>query len=293
MATPAPTVFHGIADRGELDIVDAQLHLSPSPGLDSVTTAMDALGIRSVLLDELWGRNEQDHVTPCIEFGGGAYRPLSPLAQAAALQDPNRFAWLQRITRRDPGLNSLIPQLASAPGCRALRLVIFEKDECVLFAGGGYDEVLSLAQEHGLALCLLARDVASLLQAVAPRFPRLQFVVDHCGWVRRQKHWDDVLALARLDNTWLKWSHFHRAFGDGEVNAQGVQGAFQQALGAFGAQRMLWAGDITHEETSATWAQLLTFVQLNPAASDADKEWLLGRTARAVFRWPARAVASC
>lgn len=292
MVTPAVTAFHGIANRGGLDIVDAQMHLSPSPGLDSVTTAMDALGIRSVLFDELWGRNQQDHGTPCIEYGGGAYRPISPLAQAAAIQNPERFAWLQRITRRDPGLISLISQLAAAPGCRALRLVIFDKDECVLFAGGGYDEVLSLAQEQGLALCLLARDVASLLQAVAPRFPRLQFVVDHCGWVRRQKHWDGVLALARLDNTWLKWSHFHRAFGDGEVNTQGVQGAFQQALRTFGAQRMLWAGDITHEETSATWAQLLAFVQNNPAASDSDKEWLLARTARTVFRWPGRAAGS-
>ncbi len=239
---------------------------------------MDALGIRSILFDELWGRNEQDHGTPCIEFGGGGYRPLSPLAQAAALQDPDRFSWLQRITRRDPGLDALIPQLAASPGCRALRLVIFDKEECALFAGGGYDEVLSLAQEHQLTLCLLARDIGALLQ----------FVIDHCGWVRKEKHWDDVRALARMDNTWLKWSHFHRAFGDGEVNVEGVQGAFRQALGAFGAQRMLWAGDITHEETSATWAQLLAFVRDNPAATDVDREWILGRTARTAFRWPAR-----
>ncbi|NML44305.1 amidohydrolase family protein [Ramlibacter sp. G-1-2-2] len=282
---PAPTVFHGIGGRGGLDIVDAQLHLAPQPDLGGIATAMDALGIRSVLFDELWGRNEQDHGTPCIEFGDGAYRPLSPLAQAAALQDPQRFAWLQRVTRRDPGLASLIPQLGAAPGCKALRVVIFDRDECGLFRSGAYDALLSQAQEAGLALCLLARDAGALLESAAARFPRLRFVVDHCGWVRKEAHWREVLALARHDNVWLKWSHFHRAFGDGEVHAQGVQGAFEQALGAFGARRVLWAGDVTHEETSATWAELLAFVLRNPALNDADREWVLGGAAREVFRW--------
>jgi L-fuconolactonase len=284
---PAQTHFHGIADRGTLDIVDAQLHLTPQPSLASVATAMDALGIRSVIFDELWGRNAQDHGTPCIEFGDGAYRPLSPLAQAASLRDPRRYAWLQRITRRDPGLLTQIPLLAAAPGCVALRLVIFDKDEVALFASGGYDEVLSLMQQYQLPLCLLARDIGAVLQSVAPRFPQLQFVVDHCGWVRKTQHWDEVLGLARLDNVWLKWSHFHRAFGDGEVNAAGVQSAFCQALKAFGARRLLWAGDITHEETAATWTGLLNFVLTNPALREDELEWVLARTARRVFNWPA------
>ncbi|HSW19952.1 MAG TPA: amidohydrolase family protein, partial [Ramlibacter sp.] len=214
MATPAPTTFHGIAERGELDIVDAQLHLSPHPDLGAITTAMDALGIRSVMFDELWGRNAQGYSTPCMEFSGGAVRQHSPLAQAAALRDPARFAWLQRVTLRDPALAEWVALLAAC-GCRALRVVTFDKDECARFATGGYDELLSLAQEHQLPLCLLARDVATLIQAVAPRFPSLQFVVDHCGWVRKEQHWRDVLSLARLDKVWLKWSHFHRAFGDG------------------------------------------------------------------------------
>jgi L-fuconolactonase len=283
---PAPTVFHGIAGRGGLDIVDAQLHLTPHPELGAIATAMDALGIRSVMFDELWGRNAQDHGTPCIEFADGAYRPLSPLAQAAALQDPHRFAWLQRITRRDPGLAHLIPQLAVATGCRALRLVTFDRDECALFGSGAYDPLLSQAQEAGLPLCLLARDVGAVVDAVAPRFPRLQFVIDHCGWVRREAHWRAVLDLARHGNVWLKWSHFHRAFGDGEVQAQGVQAAFEQALAAFGARRILWAADITHEETAATWADLLAFALRNPALGDAQRERVLGGTAREVFRWP-------
>jgi L-fuconolactonase len=285
MATLAPTVFHGIAARGELDIVDAQLHLSPRPDLGALTAAMDALGIHSVMFDELWDRNALGHSTPSIEFGGGSYRQHSPLAQAAALQDPSRFGWLQRVTRHDPTLADWIPHLA-ASGCRALRVVSFDKEEYVQFVTGGYDQLLSLAQQYQLPLCLLARDAGTLLQSVAPRFPRLHFVVDHCGWVRKEAHWRDVLSLSKLDNVWLKWSHFHRAFGDGVVNAGGVQAALRQALDAFGAQRIFWAGDITHEETSATWAQLLFYLVHNTAITDLEREWLLGASARSVFRWP-------
>lgn len=280
---PTPTVFHGIAARGAFDIVDAQLHLSPHPSLEGVTTAMDALGIRTVIFDELWGRNEKGQGTPCIELGQGAYRPLSPIAQAAALQDPARYAWLQRVTRRDPGLSEQIPLLAALPGCVALRLVIFDKEEITQLLAGAYDEALYLAQQHEMPLCLLARDVGQVLQTIVPRFPRLSFVVDHCGWVRKSKHWDEVLELAALDNVCLKWSHFHRAFGDGEVNAGGVQDAFRQAIQAFGAERVLWAGDITHEETSATWAQLLGFILENPELKDTEREYVLGKTARRVF----------
>ena len=77
--------------KSAMDIVDAQLHLSLSPGADGIIAAMDALGIAGVVLDEVWGRNEKDHATPCVEFSDGAYRPLSPGAQVAALRYPDRF----------------------------------------------------------------------------------------------------------------------------------------------------------------------------------------------------------
>ena len=119
----ARLAMHGIADRGDVDIVDAQIHLAPQPGADGLLSAMDALGVRAAMLDELWGRNELDHGIPCIELGDGVYRPLSPLAQGAAVAHPRRFCFLQRVTRRDPALTGLVPMLAATPGCRALRIV--------------------------------------------------------------------------------------------------------------------------------------------------------------------------
>ena len=270
-----------------MDIVDAQLHLSLSPGADGIIAEMDALGIASVVLDEVWGRNEKDHAIPCVEFAGGAYRPLSPCAQTAALLHPDRFSFVQRITRRDPQLASLIPILASSPGCRSLRVVIGSRDERDAFAAGAYDALLGLAQAHGLPISVLSKDLGALLRDAVPRFPDLQFVIDHCGWGKTDQQWTDVLELARHANTCLKWSHASRAFGQSSNPLESIQHAFLRAVDTFGVERMLWASDVSHEESATTWGELLAFVRDNLALSQGDKEWMLAKTTRRVFRWDA------
>lgn len=279
-------VAHGIAGRGDIDIVDAQVHLAPNPSLGAMGSALDALGIASVVFDELWGRNEHGHGTPCVELGEGAYRPFSPLAQAAALQEPGRFSYLQRVTRRDPDLVKTIAGQSRHLGCRALRVVIHEHTERELFVGGGYDEMLSCAQQAGLPLMMLGRDSGTVLATAADRFPRLTFIVDHCGWVKTAAQWDDVLGLGRFPNVCMKWSHAFRAFSRTERADADVQRAFERALGAFGPERLLWASDITHEESVLSWAQLLAFVLGNPALQDVGREAVLAGTARRLFNWP-------
>ena len=270
-----------------MDIVDAQLHLSLSPGADGIIAEMDALGIASVVLDEVWGRNEKDHAIPCVEFAGGAYRPLSPCAQTAALLHPDRFSFVQRITRRDPQLASLIPILASSPWCRSLRVDIGSRDERDAFAAGAYDALLGLAQAHGLPISVLSKDLGALLRDAVPRFPDLQFVIDHCGWGKTDQQWTDVLELARHANTCLKWSHASRAFGQSSNPLESIQHAFLRAVDTFGVERMLWASDVSHEESATTWGELLAFVRDNLALSQGDKEWMLAKTTRRVFRWDA------
>ncbi len=280
-----------LGGRGSADIVDAQLHLSLELGADEIIAAMDALGIRSVVLDELWDRNAKGQGTPCREFDDGGYRPLSPLAQAAALRYPDRFSYLQRIRRHDPQLGALLKVLADSPGCRSVRIVVWEPQEREALMAGGYDELFGLVQSAALPISVLGGDMGVLLRDAVVRFPDLQFVIDHCGWVKSEAQWSDVRALAQHRNVWFKWSHAQRSFGRCDDPAQGVQRAFLQAIDAFGADRVLWAGDVTHEESNAPWGRLLSFVQDNPALSQGDKDWVLGKTARRLLRWePATAM---
>lgn len=274
-----------LGGRGSADIVDAQLHLSLELGAEEIIAAMDALGIRSVVLDELWGRNEKGQSTPCVEFEDGGFRPLSPLAQAASLRYPERFSYLQRIRRHDPQLGALLKVLADSPGCRSVRIVVWESQECEALLAGGYDELFALVEAAALPISVLGRDMGILLRDAVARFPNLQFVIDHCGWVKSQAQWADVRALAKHRNIWLKWSHAYRSFGRCDDPEQAVQRAFLQAVDAFGPDRVLWAGDVTHEESNVSWSRLLSFVQDNPALSQGDKEWVLGKTARRLFQW--------
>ena len=272
---------------GSIDIVDAQLHMTLSLTEEKILASMDALAIQSIVIDEFWGMNERMQGTPCISFPDGSHRPVSPYALAASIKHPERFSFLQRVERLDPHLSEHLAILASTPGCRALRLVLLHPVERHAFLQGGHDLLLSLAQQYKLPVCILGTEVGQLLRDVAPRYPDLPFILDHCGWPKSTQQWEDVLALAQFPNVWLKWSHAYKPFARGEQPQAALQQELLRALAAFGSERILWASDVTHEESGASWSQLLSFIIDNPALSRHDKEWILGKTARKVFRWDA------
>ncbi len=269
-----------------VDVIDAQVHLTLEMDEARISNSMDALGIRSVVIDEFWHVTENLQGMPCAPLPGGVFRPLSPYAQAAALRCSDRFSYLQRVERRDPEIGSVVRLLGSSPGCRAVRLLLLNGEQRGAFVSGGYDEVLGAAQAQGLPVCVLGVDVASL-PVVRDRFPGLPIVLDHCGWPRNPEHWEQILQVGSLPNVYLKWSHAFRAFGGDEDPAAATQREFLRALEAFGLQRVMWASDITQEESGASWADLLGFVRDNPALSGGDKQWVLSRTARSVFGWDA------
>lgn len=273
--------------RGAWDIVDAQFHMGPEQGADASMAAMDALGIRSAVLDELWGFDGDGEPVPHARLANGACRPLSPLSLTASLEHPGRFSFLQRVTRGDPQLPQLIPILASTPGCRALRISITSDDERSRLVAGEWDEVLRLAQQNELPVCVMVEDAGRILPPVMRRFDGLQVIVDHCGWVRTPEQWAQVLALARMPNAWLKWSHARKAFRRHTDPEAAQQREFVRALEAFGVERVLWASDASYEESKATWSELLDFVIDNPALSVGDRAWVAGRAARHVLRWAA------
>ena len=281
----APRQRVGFDNRGVLDIVDTQFHIGPQHDIVQSLAAMDALGIRSALVDELWGFDGLGHPQPSAALEGGGYRSLSPLGLSASLQHPTRFSFIQRIERDDPLLLSRISLLAQTPGCRCLRIHLSGDDERSGFANGDWDEALALAMHHELAVTVMADDAGSLLAPVARRHAGLTLVVDHCGWVNTPDQWHDVLALGELPNVILKWSHSHRAFRRHTDPQQARHDGLVRAIEAFGSDRVMWAGDVSFEESNATWSELLSFVRDHAGVSEEDRAWVLGRTARRVHRW--------
>jgi L-fuconolactonase len=266
------------------DVVDAQVHLTLALDERRLLASMDELGIRGAVIDEFWYVDEASQLMPCAPLPDGGFRPLSPLAQAAALRYPDRFCFLQRVQARDPERLAVARLLSESPGCRAVRVMLFTPEERESFRTGGCDDVLQVAESQGLPLCLFGVD-GSTLHAVTRRFPSLPIVLDHCGCLPDPGNWEDVLESASIPTVFLKWSHADRAFGRGDDAAAAIQREFLRALEAFGAERVLWASDITQDRSGMSWADLLGFVRDNAALSSEQKEWILGGTAHSVFRW--------
>jgi len=277
-----------ISGRGELDIIDAQFHLSHVLGTSELIPAMDALGISGMVTDELWGRDARDHPIPSIEIPGG-FRPVSPLAQAAATLYPERFCYLQRLNRHDPQIAEVVKILANTTGCRAVRASMRNETEWAAFRAGGYDQILGLAQEYELPIFVLGRNAGELLAEVPRRYPALKLIIDHCGWLDPHgdipTQWTKVLQMAQHPNVFLKWCHANHFFGRADDTKNTLQHAFLQAKAAFSAERIMWASDTTHEQSRQTWCGLLEFVASNEALSQREREWMLGKTVRSVLNW--------
>ena len=89
-----------------MDIVDSQVHIGPG-GISEMVSAMNALGIRSILFDEYW-IGTPGH--PAYRINDRVFRPSAPTAELAAWTHPGRFAYLLRVDHRDPELASLARQ---------------------------------------------------------------------------------------------------------------------------------------------------------------------------------------
>jgi predicted TIM-barrel fold metal-dependent hydrolase len=295
-----------------MDIVDSQSHLGPG-GIEELRAAMDALGIKAALIDEFWIGRPGGMPSYGVPTGGEKVRrPTSPTAELAALIHPGRFSYVVRPDRRDPELGSLIRLARDAPHARALRIIPgLAKDELSAVATGGYDPMFRLTAECGLPIFVTVPGNAPVLRSSIEKFRGLTFIIDHCGMPftsgmkqglidaglgdqlprmgggGNEVEFDRVLALADLPNVALKWGHAQGLFSISGYPFAGLRPYLRRALNAFGAERIMWAGDASANLSGESWAELLFWLRDNPDLSQSEREKLLGGTARRILDWPA------
>jgi predicted TIM-barrel fold metal-dependent hydrolase len=246
-----------------MDIVDSQVHMGPG-GAAEMAAAMNALGVSSVLIDEWWMGTAGD---PGYHLPGGVFRTTSPSAELAA--------W----TYRD------------------------------------FDPIFAAAAECGLPIFVQISGAAHLLERYARNFPGVKMIICHCGmppgrtlvpiiarmeglpdsaeyWAKAAAEpaaeaFDKVLRAADLPNVALKWAHAPGMFDAAGYPNEGTRPYLRKALDAFGAERVMWASDISANQTGESWAELLFAIRDNPDLREREKEYVLGRTAREWLNWPA------
>jgi L-fuconolactonase len=285
-----------------VDIVDSQFHLTPGKA-DAMFGGMDAIGITSVLIEEYWwdqAEYRQGILNPGYRLENGAWRAIFPNAELASILHPDRVSFYVRLDRRDPRLESVMRILGDSPFARGYRVMpVWTPDEAEVFVGGGYDELFALAEDVGMPICLVIPGWVHHLPRYLERYPDLTFVVDHCGIPRedavpmsdlggrtRLEYFDVVLQLAEHPNAALKWGHAQRLFEATDHPYEPIRPYLRRAIDAFGADRLLWASDAS-VIWDHTWSDTLTYLRDDPELSRDEKEWILGRTARRIFDWPA------
>ena len=293
-----------------MDIVDSQTHLGPG-GIAEITAAMDALGIKSTLIDEFWIRSPTEMPTYSVPVAQGfVRRAVTPTAELAAFTYPDRFSYVVRLDRRDPELGSLIRLTRDAPHARALRITPgLAKAELNALVSGGYDDMFKSAADCGLPIFLTIPGNAPSLLPCARKFSALTFIIDHCGMpftaamkqglmnaglgehlpdmggASNEVEFDRVLKLSELPNVALKWGHAQGLFGVSGYPFIKLRPYLRSALDAFGAERMMWASDVSANLSGESWAELLFWLIDNPDIAPGEREKLLGGTARRILNW--------
>jgi len=273
-----------------MDIVDAQVH-SNVLGAEMTLAIMDAIGIQAVLVDEYLAPDGKGGLLPGYKVAEGVLRPVGPNAEAAAMRYPDRFGFLMRLEPLDPGIEGWIAVLAASPHLKALRTVTFTPAEGAVFESGGFDRLLKAARAHNLPVFVTCPRRVPHLAQYLERFPDIQFIVDHCGVPfdapRGAASLDDVVAIARYKNVALKWAHAPSFLSAEPYPFPDLEPKLRRVVDAFGPERVMWASDYTVSRRRQNWGESLFGIRHSPSLSQSDKEWVLGRTARTLLRWPA------
>ena len=276
----------GIRQKGRrvaFDIVDAQVHFT-TLGITQGLAAMDALGIASLLIDE-FDRFEDGKFHPYVLTDDGIPRPVQPMAEVAARRYPDRLAYLIRVDYRDADLALVVPQEMRSPGAKALRTTAILPSEQIPFANGEYSAVFEVAARHKIPLFVNALELEAVDQYLKA-YTEAPVILDHCGNAYTPQKYDHLIGLSRYPNVHVKWAHGPAVLDCPDYPFIDLQTKLRALVDAYGADRVLWASDITENRSGHNWAEMLFHVRESEVLSDVEKAWILGKTARTLLDWP-------
>ena len=168
---------------------------------------------------------------------------------------------------------------------------------------GDFEPLFAAAERHRVPVFAWVPGRASLLEPYIRKFPKLQFIVDHCGVgiapirigelpptvaTSVTPLLADRVAQLERPNVALKWSH-----APGLLSAKGypyrdVLPLLRKAINAFSAERILWASDYTvaRDRNGNSWAECLYYLLDTDHLTQTEKELILGGSVRKVLNWP-------
>jgi len=249
-----------------MEVVDAHVHvgLTKYVSVEVLVAQMDAAGIDKCLLVQYGGCHDNAYLAQCMK------------------RYPGRFASLGAVDYSAVDAGDRIRREVGEYGLAGLRIPAKTDNESVWDAVGELGIMASLS--GGIEGIIDTRT-----EGYIRRFPDSMFRIEHMGWfpdVDRstdQPEFGRVLSYAQYPNTVIMLSGFY-AFGRGYPYTE-VEPFIEKALGAFGADRMMWGSDFPPVSLHETVELALALPKTWSFLSGDDREWVLGGTANRIFEF--------
>ena len=264
-------------------LVDSQIHLwaDADYAAKMLQTAMSA--------EQVLAEMDAAGITRAYLVPG--HTAANPLCRDAARRWPDRFRALALLALDKPESRELMEGWARTgqAGFVGLRLTFPPYRKVSWLDDGTADWLWPIANQLALPVMIWAPLQAAAIDRLAAAWPRVRFIVDHLNLFVADKGdtvtqaVDAVLPLARHRNVAVKVSslpaHSSETFPWRDMHPH-----VQRAVQAFGAERALWATDLTRRACSAREAVQM-FTQHMPFLDEAQLRQVMGGAATRWIGW--------
>ncbi len=204
-------------------------------------------------------------------------------------QHQGTFAGVAIIDENAPEVSGRMKALA-VQGVRGFRLYSSNKTTANWKSSAGMKAMWKHGADSRLAMCCLADpDALPNINTMCREFPETPVVIDHFARIGvsgtvEQAYLDQLLALAKFKNTYVKTSAFY-ALGKKQAPYTDLGPMIRQLRDAFGAERLMWATDCPFQSAEGhTYGASIELIRDRlDFLSETDKQWMLRKTAEKVF----------
>jgi predicted TIM-barrel fold metal-dependent hydrolase len=271
-------------------ITDAQVHLwRAKPGINPTSSATvgwpDGHGPEQMIAEMDEAGVDRAVIVPPTEVG------TNEEARAFCDVYPGRFAVMGALDATAPDARVQLPGWMAQSHTLGARLN-FTSGGVVKpsFGNGTLDWFWDEAERRHIPLMLLVGGLSARLYPIAERHPGLTLLVDHmarpsgASGIGSWSDLDDLLRLAKLPNVSVKVSSAPN-YSSEPYPYRDIHPHLRRIYDSFGPRRMMWGSDVTRLRGSYRDCVQL-FKEALPFLSDADREWILGKSLAETLHWP-------
>lgn len=209
---------------------------------------------------------------------------------AAAVQHPDRFRVMGRLSLTSPASRGLLARWREQPGMLGIRLTFSRGDATEWLRDGTADWVWGEAECAGVPVMVFAPFQLAEISAVAEAHPDLRLVLDHLG-IRTDLRdeeidpvIDELIGLARHANVAVKATCLPGNVTEG-YPFPSLHDRVRRVVDAFGPRRVFWGSDLTRLPCSYLEAKNLFTEELDFLSTE-DLQWIMGRGVSEWLGWP-------